>query len=217
MPRPAHHPLRAGGRALGAALLLLLVAAGASGQDSAVVRGRVVLGVEGARLPDLGPIVVYLEPVGAPSPAARRASPTIRQRYAQFRPGFLAIAAGQTVRMPNDDDIYHNVFSYSKGNEFDLGLYPAGESRSVTFRKPGLVRIYCSIHESMNGTLFVAPSPYFSQASESGSFLIAGVPPGRYRLRTWCERLPETTRELELAPGQSLELELLLAGSEGSP
>jgi plastocyanin len=217
MPRPASRARPAGGGALVAALLLLLTAAPAPAQDSAVVRGRVVLGLEGVRLADLGPIVVYLEPVAGAAPPTRRAAPTIRQRYAQFRPGFLAIAVGQSVRMPNDDDVDHNVFSYSKGNEFDLGLYPAGESRSVSFRKPGLVRIYCSIHESMNGTLFVAPSPYFSRASDSGSFLIAGVPPGRYRLRTWCERLPETTRELELAPGQSLELELPLAGSEGGP
>jgi plastocyanin len=69
----------------------------------------------------------------------------MHQREARFAPPFLAIAAGQSVAMENDDAIYHNVFSFSKSNDFDLGLYPAGESRTVTFRYAGVVRTYCSI------------------------------------------------------------------------
>jgi plastocyanin len=146
-------------------------------------------------------VVVYLEPLGGSVPAAPPERPVVRQRGARFDPGFLAIAAGQTIDMPNEDAIYHNVFSYSKPNDFDLGLYPSGQSRSVTFRHAGVVRTYCSIHESMNGTVFVAPTPLFAVPDEQGRFEIEGVPPGRYRLRTWCERLPATEREIEVGPG----------------
>jgi hypothetical protein len=134
----------------------------------------------------------------------------VHQRDARFAPRFLAVAAGQTVEMPNDDAIYHNVFSYSKPNDFDLGLYPAGQSRSVTLRHPGAVNLYCSIHESMNGTIFVAPSPWFAVLGADGRFAIAGVPPGRYALSTWSERLPATRREVALRAGEALTLEVPL-------
>jgi hypothetical protein len=102
------------------------------------------------------------------------------------------------VEMPNDDTIFHNVFSLSRPNTFDLGLYPAGESRNVTFRHTGLVRLYCSIHESMRGAVFVTPTPWFATASAAGDYRIAGVPPGSYRVRVWNERLPEATRAVSV-------------------
>lgn len=200
-------------RALPVALAALLAAAVARAQEPGSVRGRVTLGVEGARLADLGPIVVYLEPVGGEAEPPPPGTPEIRQHAARFSPGFMAIAVGQSIAMPNDDAIYHNVFSYSKGNRFDLGLYPAGESRTVRFATPGVVKIYCSIHESMNGTIFVAPGPHFARVSAAGRFAIEGVPAGRYRLRSWCERLPDTSREIRLGPGQDLAVEIPLAAA----
>ncbi len=182
-------------------------------QESGGVRGRVLLSVEGASLPDAGAIVVYLEPRdGAQGLGRPEGTPRIRQRNARFTPGFLAIAVGQTVEMPNDDAIYHNVFSYSKPNEFDLGLYRAGESRSITFQHPGAVKFYCSIHENMNGTIFVAPSPYFSTVSPEGRFEIRNVAAGRYRLSTWSERLPGMSREIQVRAGSTVELEIRVGG-----
>ena len=124
---------------LGVALLPFLVAPAAPGR----VRGVIELGLADVEVAALGPLVVYLDaPAGGSlsfAPPARRA--TIRQRDARFAPGFLVVTAGQTVDMPNEDGIFHNVFSYSRPNDFDLGLYPSGESRSVTLRDPGLVRM----------------------------------------------------------------------------
>ena len=137
----------------------------------------------------------------------------MNQKDARFSPQFLAIAAGQSVAMPNDDAIYHNVFSYSTPNDFDLGLYPAGESRKVTFKHAGVVRTYCSIHESMSGTIFVAPTAYFAVVRPTGDFEIRNVAPGRYSLTTWCERLPAAAREIQLAPGKDAAVELVI----GSP
>jgi plastocyanin len=197
------------------ALQLCLVAAGlacalpAAAQETAGVSGRVTLGVQGVRLADLGQTVVFLEP-SAPQQAPRGARLAIHQRNATFQPDFLAIAVGETVEMPNDDQIFHNVFSFSKPNDFDLGMYPAGEKRRVTFSHPGVVKIYCSIHESMSATIFVSPSSWFAVAKGTGTFAIDGVPPGRYTLRVWNERLPETKRELTLAPGERRKLELSL-------
>ncbi len=215
MPEKRRSP-RGAARALAGAAALALVGAAEPGGDPGAIRGRVTLAVEGVRLADLGPVIVYLDALPGQTPSERpRAVPTVSQRNAQFSPTFLAVAAGDSVSMPNNDAIYHNVFSYSKPNQFDLGLYPGGESRSVLFAHPGVVKIYCSIHESMSGTIFVAPSPWFERVGPDGTFALAGVPPGSYRLRTWSEKLPESSRSVRIAPGATLSVELSLGASPG--
>lgn len=192
-----------------------LSGAAAADAENASVRGKLRLAVEGGRIGEAGPVVVYLEPLdGTPPPPVPANVPRVNQKDARFSPQFLAIAAGQSVAMPNDDAIYHNVFSYSTPNDFDLGLYPAGESRKVTFRHAGVVRTYCSIHESMSGTIFVAPNAYFAVARPNGEFEIRDVAPGRYRMTTWCERLPASEREIQVAPGKGAAVDVVI-GSAG--
>jgi plastocyanin len=202
-------------RRLLAALLLALTPIGVARAEE--VRGRVSLGVAGTDLAAAGPIVVYLEGVdGALTFEPPRRKLEIRQKDAAFSPAFLVIAAGETIEMPNDDVIFHNVFSYSTPNDFDLGLYPRGESRAKTFQYPGVVRFYCSIHESMNGTIFVAPSVWHALAGADGSFTLRDVPPGRYRLRTWNRRLPPAAKIVEVGSGAPTLAELSLAAG-GAP
>ena len=188
------------------ALLLACAALPAAAQENAGVAGRVSLAVEGVKLADLGQTVIFVDGNGA-APAKRA---TIRQRNAYFAPDFLAIAVGQSVDMPNDDAIFHNVFSFSKPNDFDLGMYPSGQSRQVTFKHAGVVKIYCSIHESMSGTIFVSPSPWFAVAKANGDFEIAGIPPGRHTLRVWNEKLPEATRSVTLDAGERERVDIQL-------
>ena len=207
------------GVALAVAALLAGAAARGEPAGTGVVRGRVELGVAGARMADLGPIVAYLD---APEEGGRlafttpREVPQMRQAGVRFRPSLLVVAVGQRVSLPNDDAIYHNVFSFSKPNAFDLGLYPQGESRSVVLRHPGVVRTYCSIHESMSGTILVAPSPWHATADASGAFEIRGVPPGRYRLEVWNDRLPRVARAVEVGAGEVRSL-VVAVGAEQPP
>jgi len=191
------------------AVFAVLAVAAAAGAESDL-RGRVLLDLPGMLLSDLGPIVVYVaaEPGVAVAPPA--AIPSLHQKNAAFLPGFLAIAAGQSVAMPNDDMIFHNVFSYSKPNDFDLGLYAAGESRTLAFKHPGVVKLYCSIHESMNGMIFVSPTPYFDVADSGGHFALRGVPPGKHRIRTWNEKLPDTEQTTTVPPSGVSALEISL-------
>jgi len=176
------------------------------------VRGKVTLGVAGAELGAAGPIVVYLEGVDGAVPfELPRRKLEIHQKDASFAPSFLVIAAGETVQMPNDDVIFHNVFSYSTPNDFDLGLYPRGDSRAKTFQYPGVVRFYCSIHESMNGTIFVAPTVWHTLAGADGGFALRDVPPGRYRLRTWNRRLPPAAQVIDVRADAPALAELSVA------
>jgi len=193
------------------AALVLLFALGARAGE---VHGKVGVGVAGVSLEDAGPIVVYLESAGTQplSFSLPKRPLEIHQKDASFSPSFLVIAAGETVVMPNDDVIFHNVFSYSTPNDFDLGLYPRGESRAKTFQYPGVVRVYCSIHESMNATIFVAPSIWHAIANAKGEFAIRDVPPGSYRLRTWNRRLPPASQLVQVTGG-NVTANLVVASS----
>ena len=177
------------------------------------LRGRVSLGVANVPLAAVAPVVVYLEALdakGAARGAPPRALARMRQRDARFSPPFLVVAAGQSVEMANDDAIYHNVFSYSRPNDFDLGLYPAGESRTLVLRHPGVVKLYCSIHESMNATILVAPTRWFDVVDAKGGYALTGVAAGRYRAVVWAERLPATTRVIEIGAGEQRALDWVI-------
>jgi plastocyanin len=196
--------------ALAALLGAPLGAARADGEGS--LRGRVTLELPGMTLEGLGPVVVYLEPIDAPAVPPPTRAARITQKNAAFSPAFLVVTVGQTVEMPNADTIYHNVFSYSRPNDFDLGMYAGGESRTVRLQHAGVVKVYCSIHESMNATIVVLPSRHYALAatSKGGTFSIDGIPPGRHRLRTWSEKIPDTVREITIAPGSIQKLDLSL-------
>jgi plastocyanin len=131
-------------------------------------------------------IVVWLETEQETQPPAIPL--TIEQKNLQFLPDFVIAVKGQKIDMPNDDDVAHNVYSYSQNSKFNLGLYPKGESRSLTFDRPGVVEIFCSIHRYMHVRVFVVPTPYFAVAGSAGTFTIANVPAGNYTLKVWTDR-----------------------------
>ncbi len=198
------------------ALMLAGVCASAAVADATVdVGGAVQLGLAGAELAAVLPVIVLLEPIderqsrsaGDPLPAV-----VITQRNATFVPNFAVVVVGQPVEMPNADGIYHNVFSYSMPNEFDLGVYASGTSRRLVFDHAGLINLYCSIHESMNGKILVVPTRHFDAVTKAGRFSIRDVAPGRYWLRTWSPRLPPTKQELVVAPGKPSRVVVDLLG-----
>ncbi len=156
---------------------------------SAEVSGRVVLVEKGGQTRNVvTDVLVYLDngPAGSPEPdTVRKLAMTSRDK--QFEPRTVAVVVGETLTFPNVDDIMHNVFSLTKGNRFDLGLYKSGASKDFVFANPGLVRVYCNIHPQMSAFVHVLPNRRFAWAEPDGSFRIEGVPPGQYTLRSWHE------------------------------
>ncbi len=136
--------------------------------------------------------VVWLDaPLSAARPDTRRA--VLDQRNLSFTPHVLAVRVGTTVDFPNNDRVFHNVFSFRDGKRFDLGMYPVGALLRVTFDQPGLSRIFCNIHPNMAAYVMTIDSPYFAVADEAGAFTIAALPAGRYTYHAW---RPGTVQEL---------------------
>ena len=166
------------------AALFTLAAASAS-----TVSGLVQISSSARKPPAVTDVIVWLESIENPA-VVRTPQPRAQmlQKDKMFQPHVLPIEVGTIVAFPNADPIFHNAFSNYEGQLFDVSLYPPGTSRSVTFRKPGVVRVFCNIHPSMSAVILVLKSPYFAKVSADGSYHIPNVPPGRYELHFYDER-----------------------------
>jgi len=128
--------------------------------------------------------IVWLEAPDARPPATPPRA-RLDQRNLSFIPKVLVVRAGTVVDFPNNDTVFHNVFSFRDGKRFDLGLYPVGTLRRVTFDRPGLSRVFCNIHPNMAAYVVTVDSPYFARSDDDGRFTIAGVPVGTYTYHAW--------------------------------
>lgn len=141
---------------------------------------------------DYSGVVVSLVPVHAGLHASPPRHLRMLQKNKMFHPHVLAAEVGSFVDFPNADPIFHNAFSSFSGQIFDVGLYPPGKSRVVRFERPGIVRVFCNIHQLMSAVIVVVASPYFATTNAKGTFSIE-APSGDYELRVYHERATEET------------------------
>jgi plastocyanin len=209
--------------------VLLMAPAGGQTADTGSIAGRVKLTprIKGRPLPstayptravgahdptavpEIKNVVVYLK-----NAAFRGALPQtraeLRQQHETFLPHVIAITRGSTVDFPNDDAIFHNVFSLSSAATFDLRRYPRGESRTQTFAKAGIVKVYCNIHSHMSATILVLDHPYFAIPNLDGTFELPNVPAGDYTLVGWHERVGERNTGVRVERGKTVTTDLSL-------
>jgi len=180
------------------------------------VDGVVELIENGQPIPGAGGAVISYEPEGgAPRPAPRAVEIDTREK--RFIPRVTAVPLGSSVGFPNRDPVFHNVFSVSPANRFDLGRYREGERRATRFDKPGLVRIYCNVHEQMVAYIMVVETPHYAIAGEDGQFRLASVPEGRGTLTIWHERAGMQRLPIEVPPLAPIRVRLEAARSRDVP
>lgn len=135
------------------------------------------------------PAVVWLEPLpGTPElPLIPHGRYALIQKNRTFIPHLQVIPVGSVVQFPNEDPFFHNVFSFYEGKRFDLGLYEAGTSKSVTFSRKGVSYIFCNIHPEMSAIVVTLATPLYAIADAKDKFVLRNVPFGDYRLHIWIE------------------------------
>lgn len=154
-----------------------------------------------------GPAFVFVEDVRGPMATG---SLEIKQEDKQFSPRVAVVPLGTKVDFPNLDSIFHNVFSVSVGNEFDLGTARKGDAvKSHVMTKPGVVEIFCNMHSRMSATVLVTPSSLYARAGADGSFKLDNVPVGSHRISAWAGGATVSTQTVDVtASGAKVDLEL---------
>ncbi len=157
---------------------------------------------------DLRDFVVSIDEVKLP-PGPHQARPfaIVAQKDGAFQLRVLPIVVGTEVEWPNMDDIFHNVFSMSEARPFDLGMFKRTDKpKSLVFETEGQIDVFCAIHSGMHCVVLVLPNPWFSLSAPDGSFAIHGVPPGKYTIKAWHERLPAKRIQIEVPENGAAEI-----------
>lgn len=158
--------------------------------------------------------VVYIDQAVPEAPHAPLRAAVTTQKDASFDPHVLPVAVGTTVRWPNEDEIFHNVYSTSDPKQFDLGFYKKEKVPELTFDQVGRVDVFCAIHTKMHCIILVLPNSFFTVADAHGRFTLGNLPPGKYRVRAWHERLPGQTKEVEVPADGSVTVDFRLSLDE---
>ena len=135
----------------------------------------------------------------------------IDQRGKQFVPSWAVVRLGTVVNFPNQDNIYHNVFSRTKGTNFDLGLYRRGDNaKGHRFLQPGPVDVYCNIHPRMAARILVVPNRHFTKVNPDGSFSLEKIPVGDRVIAAWSPGSKLSTLRIRVKAGRSTKAVLRL-------
>jgi len=200
----------------------LLMMAGQMMLHAAEVKAQLIVDGPPTRKSGMAPsAVIWLKPIQ--SDALSAVAPgkfTLLQKDKMFTPHLLVVPIGSSVAFPNRDPFFHNVFSLFDGKRFDLGLYEAGSTRSVTFSREGVSYIFCNIHSEMSAVVIALDTPFYSIADSQGAFRIQDIPNGDYSLHVWIEgqaqnSLDQLTRRVHIA-GTTIALGDIHAGTPKS-
>ena len=190
-------------------LMLTLAVSGSSAQSPSTVDVSMRLSLPKTAARRAAPSAVFwLKPLQdtPPAPFLPEHRYTLQQKNRMFKPHLLIIPVGSVVQFPNADSFFHNVFSLFDGKRFDLGLYEAGSTKSVTFSREGVSYIFCNIHPEMSAVILTLSTALFIQADPGGAFHLTNVPAGDYEMHVWIEGVAQPdlnrmVRRLHLVSG----------------
>ena len=148
--------------------------------------------------------VVWLQ---TPPPGANWPNAPVRvemdQKACSFVPRVVLVPVGGTVEFLNSDRLLHNLHSASKDNPTFNRTQPRGRAIPIAFAKPEIVRVDCDLHSWMRAWVVVADHPFYALTGEAGEFELPSVPPGKYTLQIWQEKLGIATREVTVSADEA--------------
>ena len=154
--------------------------------------------------------MVYIET--APGNFPPTAGAVINQKNLKYAPHVSAVVTGSTVNFKTSDAQLHNVFVRQNGETLtNTAMPPGSQDVPMTFEKSGVARVTCVVHKDMLAWILVLQNPYFGEAA-NGAFTLPGLPPGKYTLRVWGEKLTDAekakTYPVEVKAGAPLAITL---------
>lgn len=170
-----------------------------------------LMGADGA----LANVVVYVKEGASGAYDPPKEPLVLDQLKCQYIPHVAVIQVGQPLVVKSSDRILHNVHAVSPvfaGGEFNQSMPSPAELPAITFRRPQVgVRVFCDVHSWMESWLTILPHPFHDVTGGDGMFEIANVPPGKYRLAAWHEKLGEKAyQDVTVTAGGTATVEFVL-------
>ena len=154
---------------------------------------------------DCSDVVVYIDYIDGDVEVPKE-HVVMNQKNLKFLPHVIPIVVGTTVDYLNSDDVLHNVFSPDKcAEKFNLGTWSKGETRSYTYNDVdcGAVML-CNVHPEMEAWILVLQNKYFYKTDKDGKYMIKDVPPGKYELKVWHEKIKGKSQEVEITSDETV-------------
>lgn len=164
-------------------LILLIIFATLS--KSAFAQEITVKVMDATGAPVVNAVVLVPASKGVKPPASFAWPSMMEQKDIAFSPYVLVVPVGSEVQFPNRDRVRHHVYSFSKGNRFELKLYGQDETRHLAFKTAGIVAVGCNIHDEMIGYIRVVDTPYAAMTGPDGIAHLEGVPAAKGNVTVW--------------------------------
>ena len=151
----------------------------------------------------------------APPVAAAAPAVVVEQTRCAYRPRVQGALVGQAVEVHNGDATLHNVHGY-RGTATVVNQAQVPQSPPIRKRiaeVPGPIQLRCDVHPWMMGWIHVVENPHFAVTDDDGRFALPRLPPGRYTLEFWHEKLGTRRAEVEVKEGAATAVQLRFEGA----
>jgi len=163
----------------------------------------------------LADVVVSLEGISGKSTGASAPPFVLDQKGCEYVPSIFAVQTGQKIVVKNSDPVLHNIHTMpaegsgnTTKNEAQL---PNGADLTFSFSKPeNFLKFKCDVHSWMFAWVSIFDHPYFAVSGKDGTFKIANVPPGKYKVQAAHRKAGVVTQEIEVKEGEPAKVDLSL-------
>jgi len=155
-------------------------------------------------------VVVAIENIDAGKAYDKKAIVPFKNEDCMFGPHVSVAVKGQKLGIVSHDSVLHNTHLYS-GDKlktmYNIALPLQDKVIKKRLKKDGVVTAKCDAHDWMLGYVYVAKNPYVSVSTEDGSFAISDVPPGKYKVTIWHEKLGKVSQDVTVTAGADTKLD----------
>ena len=135
--------------------------------------------------------VIYIEGLKKASAASATHDTVVAdQKGCRYFPHVMAVTEGDAFTALNSDSTFHNVHIYFDANHSTVMNFAEpnkGTKMVEHVKRPGMYQLRCDVHPWMNAYVYVAGDGFATVTGADGSYKLAGVAPGTYKLVMWHE------------------------------
>lgn len=163
---------------------------------------------------DLQNVIVFVsEGLGDRTFEAPTQPAVVEQKGCLYEPHVLAVRAGQTLQVVNDDPTSHNIHPTPANNrEWNKAEPPGARLQDSFAREEIAIPVKCNVHPWMRGYIAVFKHPYFAVTGKDGSFDLSSLPPGTYTIKAWHEKLGTSTQTVTIGANETKEISFVFKG-----